>query len=267
MNAYFGNVETRTDPASYSWDGMKRLGRRDPPLVFFQLTMAGWGIFEQAGKRPERVSPGMAFFAVVPSRHRYYLPPGSPGWTFGWIGLYHPYLIRRIARQVATSGPLLRMEPSSAFTALAMRLVRGAFEKDYRDRFEVELALFELTVSYERMAQRLGDPQGERERVLEALRARVLATPRQPVSVDELAAEHSMSRTHFTHHFRARTGLTPARFMTEVRIQQAARMLVETKAPLKAIAAEFGFANENHFGKVFRRFLHLSPAAYRRSFV
>src|SRR6476659_7714817 len=39
MNAYFGNVETRSEPESYCWDGMKRLGRRDPPLVFFQLTI------------------------------------------------------------------------------------------------------------------------------------------------------------------------------------------------------------------------------------
>jgi len=29
LNAYFGNVETRTDPTSYYWDGMKRLGPRD----------------------------------------------------------------------------------------------------------------------------------------------------------------------------------------------------------------------------------------------
>jgi len=41
MNAYFGSVETRTDPKTYYWDGMKRLDRRDPPLVFFQLTLAG----------------------------------------------------------------------------------------------------------------------------------------------------------------------------------------------------------------------------------
>ena len=30
--------------------------------------------------------------------------------------------------------------------SMAARLVRGAFQKDFRDRFAVELALFELTV-------------------------------------------------------------------------------------------------------------------------
>jgi AraC-like DNA-binding protein len=262
-NAYFGSVETRTDPRSYRWDGMKRLARHDHPLVFFQFTLAGWGHFELYGKPPRELPPGTAFFAVIPSRHRYYLPEASPGWTFGWIGIYHPYLIRRIARQVAATGPVLQLPPQSALAAIATRLVRGAFRKDFRDRFEVELALFEFTLAYERMAQQLGDPDGERERLLDELRGRVLANPREPPAVDALAAERGMSRSHFSHDFRARTGLSPARFMTEVRVQEAARMLVATRAPLKQIAAEWGFANANHFGKVFRRFQHQSPAVYR----
>jgi AraC family transcriptional regulator len=264
-NAYFGNVETRTDAGSYRWDGMRRLRRNDRPLVFFQLTLAGWGEFELYGKPAQRLPPGTAFFALVPSPHRYYLPAASAGWTFCWIGIYHPYLISRIAKQVAATGPTVRVAPASVLTANMIRLVRGAFEKDFRDRHEVELALFELLFSYERLAQELSDPEGERERLLEALRARILAHPRRPPSVDQVAAERGMSRSHFSHYFRACTGLTPARFMVEVRIQEAARGLLATNRPLKQIAVEWGFANVNHFGKVFRRFLHASPAGYRRS--
>ena len=108
VNAYFGSVETRTDPSSYYWDGMKRIGRRDHPLVFFQFTFAGYGHFELYGGAPQRMTPGKGFFSVIPSRHRYYLPEASPGWTFAWIGIYHPYLLRRIAKQVAATGPVRR---------------------------------------------------------------------------------------------------------------------------------------------------------------
>jgi AraC-like DNA-binding protein len=265
-NAYFGNVETRTDPRGYHWDGMRRLGPRDRPLVFFQLTLAGWGHFELYGRPPRRLPPGTAFFAVVPSRHRYYLPADSPGWTFAWIGIYHPYLLRRIAKQVALTGAVVETAPSSPLCASMMRLVRSAFEKDFRDRFEVELALFELVLAHERLAAERQDPEGERERLVEWLRARVLASPARPPGVDAVAAEREMSRSHFSHYFRARTGLTPARLMTEVRVQEAARELLATRAPLKQIASAWGFTNVNHFGKVFRRFHHVSPAAYRRSF-
>ncbi len=265
-NAYFGNVETRTDPQTYRWDGMRRLGPRARPLVFFQLTLAGWGHFELYGKPPRRITAGTAFFAVVPSRHRYYLPADSPGWTFAWIGIYHPYVLRRIAKQVAVTGPIVVTPPASELVASSMRLVRGAFEKDFRDRHEVELALFELMLAYERLADELRDPEGDRERLLEWLRERVLASRRRPLDVDQVAAERGMSRSHFSHHFRASTGLSPARYMTEVRVQEAARALLATRAPLKQIATEWGFANPTHFGRVFRRFQHVSPAAYRRSF-
>jgi AraC-like DNA-binding protein len=264
-NAYFGSVETRTDPRSYHWDGMKRVGRRDAPLVFFQFTLAGWGHFELSGRAPQRLPPGTSFFAVVPSRHRYYLPEGSPGWTFGWIGIYHPYLVRRITKQVAATGPVLQTPPGCRLIARALRLVQGAFRKDFRDRFDVELALFEFLLAYERLAQEMRHPEDERARLLDALRGRILGGGSRWIGVDVLAAEHGMSRTQFSHFFRARTGTTPARFVAEVRIQEAARMLASTQTPIRRISDECGFADVAHFSKVFRRILRQSPAAYRRT--
>lgn len=261
VNAYFGSIETRTDPGSYYWDGMKRIGPRDHPLVFFQFTFAGYGHFERYGGPPERIGPGSGFFAVLPSRHRYYLPDVSPGWTFAWIGIYHPYLLRRIASQIATTGPVIQAAPNSPLISRLLRLVRGAFRKDYRDRFEVEEELFKFTLSFERLAEHALDPEGDS--LLEDLRARVVREMRS-LPVEVLAAERGMSSSAYSHFFRTRTGLTPAHFMTEVRVQEAARLLTSTRLPLHHIARECGFANANHFGKVFRRFRHQSAGEYRR---
>jgi AraC-like DNA-binding protein len=263
--AFFGSIETRTDPTSYHWDGMKRLGRRDPPLFFFQLTMAGFGHFQLYGQAPLPVTPGVGFFAVIPSRHRYYLPAASPGWTFGWIGIYHPYLLSRVAKQVAANGPLVESPPDGALTASTLRLVRGAIKKDFRDRFEVELALFEFVLACERWSQKARGGSAEGQRLLDAVRSRVVASLPNAVEVADLAAEYGMSRSHFSHFFRSRTGLTPARFATEVRIHEAARMLSDTRTPLKQIAEACGFANASHFCRLFRTFQHLSPACYRRT--
>jgi AraC family transcriptional regulator len=262
---FFGSIETRTDPGSYHWDGMKRLARGDPPLFFFQLTMAGWGHFQLYGRAPQMVSPGMGFFAIIPSRHRYYLPAASPGWTFGWIGIYNPQLLARVTKQVASIGPLVDVSPDGTLAASTLRLVRGAIRKDFRDRFEVELALYEFVLAYERWAKQRRDHAGEGQRLLDAVRARVVAGLPKAIEVEALAAEYGMSRSHFSHFFRARTGLTPARFATEVRTHEAARMLLDTRAPLKQVAVACGFANASHFCKIFRRFQHLSPASYRRT--
>lgn len=264
MTAYFGAIETRTDPATYHWDGMKRLGRGDAPLFAFQLTMAGWGHFQRYGQRPRRVPPGTAFIALMPSRHRYYLPVESPGWTFGWVSIYHPYLLERMGKLVAGNGPLLEVPPDGPLAAIAVRLMRGAVKKDFRDRFETERALFELMVACEECVHAARDRTGEGERLVSEVRGRVIASLPHALDVNALAAEYGMSRTHFSHFFRARTGLTPARFAAEVRVHHATGLLLDRRIPLKQIALDCGFANANYFCKVFRRFQHMSPASYRR---
>lgn len=266
MTAYFGSVETRTDPRSYHWDGIKRMGRRDAPLFAFQLTMAGWGHFQLHGQPARRVAPGTAFVAIMPSPHRYYLPEDSPGWTFGWISIYHPYLLERMTRQVRATGPLIDVPPDGPLAAVAVRLMRGAIKKDFRDRFEVELALFEFLVACEQAAQKARDNAVEDPQLQKAVRARVLESLPKAIDVNTLAAEYGMSRSHFSHFFHARTGLTPARYATELRIHEAARMLVDSHTPIKQIADACGFADDNYFCKVFRRFRHMSPGAYRRAF-
>ncbi len=265
MTAFFGSIETRTDPTSYCWDGMKRLGRTDAPLFAFQLTLAGWGHFQVYGQPPRRVPPGTAFIALMPSRHRYYLPQDSPGWTFGWISIHHPYLLARMVKQVEATGPLVEVAPDGPLAAIALRLMRGAIKKDFRDQYETELALFEFLVACERNARSARDSSNESQGLLEAVRSRVVASLPKALDVNALAAEYGMSRTHFSHFFRSRTGLTPARFAIEVRVHQATRMLLTTRVPLKQIADACGFANANYFCKVFRRLQHVSPASYRRA--
>jgi AraC-like DNA-binding protein len=155
--------------------------------------------------------------------------------------------------------------PDGPLAAISERLMRGAIKKDFRDRFEVELALFEFLVACEKAAHQSRDTSGEGQRLLEAVRSRVVASLPRALDVNALAAEHGMSRTHFSHLFRTRTGLTPAHFVAEVRIHHATRMLLDTGAPLKQIALECGFADANYFCKVFRRYQHMSPASYRRA--
>jgi AraC-like DNA-binding protein len=261
-DAYYGSVETRTSPEEYMWDGLKR--PRPGPFFCFQFTLAGVGAFESESTVQPLV-PGSAFFAIVPSRHRYYLPERSPGWTFGWFAVHHPYLLERIGNRVRSSGEVLTFKPDSALAALAARLVSGAFRRDFRDRLEVEQALFEFMFVYERFAEQSAYPGDERARLLEQTRVKVIRDPKRVLQVDALAAEHGMSRSHFSHFFKARTGLTPARFATQVRIQEAARLLLHTQAPIKQIADELGFADVNHFCKVFRRFQNMSPAMFRRT--
>jgi AraC-like DNA-binding protein len=259
-----GWVETQIESRAYVWDGLKRAGDPRRPWAVFQLTLAGLGELEVAGRDPHSLPPGTAFFGVVPSAHRYYLPERSKGWTFGWFDVHHPYVVERIVRHVASHGPLLHLSPGHPFTAVAVSLIDRLIRRELPDAFALEGALFEFVVACDRFVHHRQYPTAERERLLDETRDTVLADPHHPLRVEALASQYGMSRSHFSHYFKARTGLTPAAFATGVRIQEAARLLLSTRAPLKEISNALGFANVNHFCRVFRRHLHTSPLAYRR---
>lgn len=264
-SSYVGGIQTVTHAGGHGGDSVSCLVARDGAVLTFQLTMAGWGCFEFADRSPERGRPGTAFFSTTPSRDRCYVPEQSPGWTFGWIGLQHPYLVARVTSLLAVVGPCFDVSPESHLAASLIRLIRGAIKRDFSDPFEVELELFRFVQGCERSALSVPNGLAGRQRLLDEVRSRIVAKLPKAIDVDALAAEHGMSRSHFSRFFRTRTGMTPAHFATEVRVHEAARMLLNTREPLKRIADACGFANANHFGKVFRRFCHLSPKAYRQA--
>lgn len=261
---FHGGVETRTAPTSYGLDGWNTPGADDTDVFHFQLGLAGCGEFQLAGEEPQRVTAGRALFTTTPSRHSYSVPNDSPGWTFAWLSIRHPYLADRVAKQVAANGPVLNLHPDDPLLGSALRLVRGAIRRDFRDRFEAEIGLFEFVLAFERWNQHARDHVSEGEKLMDEVRSLIIAKLPKTIGVNSLAAEFGMSRCHFSHFFREQTGLTPAHFATNVRIQEAARMLIHTREPLKTIADACGFANANHFCKVFRRLRHLSPSAFRQ---
>ncbi|GLW71134.1 AraC family transcriptional regulator [Kitasatospora phosalacinea] len=104
-------------------------------------------------------------------------------------------------------------------------------------------------------ATALGDP------ALHALHT----APGEPWTVAGLAARAGLSRAAFARRFAATVGLPPLRYLTWWRMASAARMLRETDAPLRTVAARLGYTSEFAFAAAFKRAHGRPPGAYRRS--
>ena len=265
----YGGFETRTDPTEYYWNGQKRGGDRRHPYIIFQYTLDGWGSYREGknwreGKAVQRCTPGTAFSALVPSDHVYCLPRESRTWTFLWVGLHHPYIVNRMARRMRECGRVLAIAPDSVLAARLLTLFEGVCRGTFRDAFALEQAQFDFLIEYDRLAHQRVYAPPQRESLLDQASAFVLKRLRTPVSVEQLAQTRGMSRSHFTHYFKAATGIAPARFVTQVRLREAAQRLVQSREKLETIARECGFADANHFCKVFRRHYHVSPGNFRK---
>ncbi|HEY3992305.1 MAG TPA: helix-turn-helix domain-containing protein [Ktedonobacteraceae bacterium] len=260
---YGSAFEVRTAEEQYFWHGLKRGGDPEHPVVILQYTLEGMGEFaEKHTKR--KIEPQMAFTAIVPSDHAYYLPTSSASWSFFWLIIRHPYIVSRIEQRVKTVGSLLRVSADSLFVTRAYSLLASMYQAPFQDPFGEEQALFDFLIEYERTAFHLLHPSSEREQLFQSVRACVLRALPQPLEVEWLAERYGMSRSHFSHCFKRATGATPAQFMTQVRLDEAIYALLYTRQGLEEIAAATGFADANHLCKTFRRQMHTSPGEFRR---
>ena len=99
--------------------------------------------------------------------------------------------------------------------------------------------------------------------VLPAIR-RIDSDLRSSLSNAVLAELCSLSENHFIRRFKERLGQTPARYIQERRVAQAAQKLLFTSDSIEKIADETGFGNRFYFTRVFAKYHSLSPAAYRK---
>ena len=258
-------LETQTDPSVYAWHGRKRLGDEKRPFIVWQYTLAGFGAF-RSGTSDELVlmSPGYAFTTLVPSDDAYYLPSESKSWTFFWLIIDHPYIVRRVRDRVRLTGPTWQVLPRSPLIERALNLFDLVRAASLPDEFAEEADLFGFLTEFERLGHQILYPPLPRERILAEVRTEILdRLPTGLPSVAELAEKRGMSRTRFTHYFRRATGLSPARFINQVRLGEVAKLLVSSSLKLSAIAELTGFADATHLGKVFRRHYYLTPDKYR----
>lgn len=86
----------------------------------------------------------------------------------------------------------------------------------------------------------------------------------EKIPVDTLADLAHLSVSQFTRRFRKLFAMTPARYITHVRINAACGLLKRTDDDLASIAAATGFYDASHFVKQFKSVMTVTPLAYRR---
>jgi transcriptional regulator GlxA family with amidase domain len=86
------------------------------------------------------------------------------------------------------------------------------------------------------------------------------------ISLPALARQAGMSERSFSRHYLEATGLTPGRAVERLRVEQARRMLSESRLPVKRISQRCGFGSEETMRRSFLRVLAATPQDYRVRF-
>lgn len=101
------------------------------------------------------------------------------------------------------------------------------------------------------------------ERIIARILSKMRREPQQPFNLAETIRYAHMSEATFRRRWGAQVGMSPRRYLEQLRIQTACRLLIETGLPVREIARKVGFEDEFYFSRRFHSVKSCSPRAYR----
>ena len=96
--------------------------------------------------------------------------------------------------------------------------------------------------------------------------AYIVAHPRDPLTVPQLAGIAHMSERNFARRFAEEAAMTPALFVERARLDEARRRLSDGNLSLERVAREAGFGAGERMRRAFIRHLGVTPNRYRDGF-
>lgn len=236
--------------------------RRHFHVCAFSLILRGRGEFNRLG----RMWPVQAPCVITqwPGEYLEYGPAKDETWDEFYV-VYEPGLMPRFHRckLIDPARPVWPIHNVDALAAQFDELVRlstSAQIDGVADRVDrvCERLILETWMTPSLVSSELSALQ----RVLADLRK----NPGQEVDFNALAARHGMSSSTFRRRWSEAVGKPPARYLQELRMREACRMLVETHRPIHEIARTVGFADELYFSRRFREELRMAPRDYRKAY-
>jgi AraC-like DNA-binding protein len=100
--------------------------------------------------------------------------------------------------------------------------------------------------------------QARAKKILNTVRAGSLCT------IHDLAVEFNLSTSHLQHLFKAQTGSSLGRSLTEERLRKAALLLLDSDMSVKEIADMVGYKHPSSFIRAFNRYFQRAPSCYRQ---
>jgi AraC-like DNA-binding protein len=243
-------------------DQKAKWDRRRFEVCAFSMILRGRGEFHRMG----RVWPVQAPCVITqwPGEYLEYGPREGETWDECYI-VYEPALMPRLSatKLVDMAKPVCPIQDIDAVRAQldeVVRLSNSPQTDGVADR--VDRVCERLVLETWLAASQVENGMSSLQRLLSNLQK----NPGQQVDFDVLAKKHGLSPSTFRRRWLETVGKPPARYLQELRMREACRMLVETKRPVHEIAAAVGFEDELYFSRRFRQEMRMAPRDYRKAY-
>ena len=99
--------------------------------------------------------------------------------------------------------------------------------------------------------------------LLRKVREYVIHHIEESITTDALAKLCGMNRTYLCKLFAEETGMTASQYVTNIKVEEAKRLMDITPKTITEIAAYLGYSSQSHFQRVFKKHTGMTPGEYR----
>jgi AraC-like DNA-binding protein len=224
----------------------------------------GEGTFQSTHQQETRIQEG-DLFLLFPGEWHTYHPDNNKGWKSYWIGFKGQNIDDRIQYGfLSPEKPIYHV----GFSSEIVRLYDNAYQTavDETAYFQQMLAgivnhLLGLMYSLERNRQ-LNKNRSHVDLINKA-RLRIRQELESDLTIQQVADELGVSYSNFRKLFKEYTGISPALYQQDLRLQRAKELLSTTDMSIKEIAYQLNFESPDYFSSKFRAKVGRKPSEFR----
>ncbi|MGN1128623.1 MAG: helix-turn-helix domain-containing protein [Candidatus Flemingiibacterium sp.] len=210
------------------------------------------------GSKTFRISPGDLFVAFPNRRIFYKADPGSV-WSICWFSIDS----EKFGEYLALAGineeqPIVRISSPAELTGICDSLLEEIPRETLRSKFTCSALVYRLLT--------LLAPSEETPKKRDYIDEAIFFMSNNyisPISGRELAERLNLEPSYFARIFRQRTGVSPMKWLSELRLSRAAQLLLSTDLMISEIALSVGFTDPLYFTRRFSLKYKVSPSEYR----
>ena len=237
--------------------------QKGSPQLILIYCVSGEGWATVAGTN-YRIRSGQALLVPPDTAHLYGADQHNP-WTIYWIHLAGPKT-RSLLKLLELDPAALMLYPGhdpalpSLFERILYQLDSGYSDESLR---LASMAAHQMATHLVNIRHRLPHGEDSHRANIKSIMDFMNKALDKKLTLEELAAHASMSKSHFAYIFKKRTGFAPLDYFLRLKMQRACYLLDTTDLPVKVIAMQLGFDDSLYFSRRFRLIHNCSPVQYK----
>ncbi|WP_346023689.1 AraC family transcriptional regulator [Alkalibacterium indicireducens] len=208
-------------------------------------------------------------FLLKPNEMTYYVANSSDPWSYYWIGISGTKLEDLLSLSKINETAILKYSQSkktktigNLIKEIVLQTESNLTQLDYIKAYSYLYSImYELGKAY---------PNPLRENKIKhdyfsQIKNYIDQNYHNNIDIQSIADQLNINRSYLSVLFKKNIGLSPKKYMMDVRMKRASQLLFATKMTINEIAFSVGYNDQVTFSKAFKNYFLLTPSQYRKS--